>query len=290
MTKSASRFLTLYLTLLTAFTCLPVTLQAQTDYEKLLAEKSPALVAVKYLLKFSMPGMDAQESEAEANGVMIDPKGIILCSNTRMGGIMAMMQRMMGGGDDRMDDMSAVPTDIKVLIGDDTEGLPAKLVARDSELDLAWVQIKDPKDKKFDALDISVADIPKIGQELILVERLPKHHDRIPVFNETKLAGIAKKPRELFIPAHGISSYGDPIFTTSGKLVGFTALQLPDRDSAGGPMAMMTEMFDMQRSMGALILPAAEVAKATKLALDEGSSAAEAAKPEKDAAPKDKEK
>ena len=101
------------------------------EYAKLLSDTTPALVTVKFVLKIEGQ-MGKRESETEITGLMVDPTGLVLCANSKLG--LPRIMRSFG---------SATPTDIKILIGDDTEGLEAKVMARDTELDLAWVKIKD---------------------------------------------------------------------------------------------------------------------------------------------------
>ena len=43
-----------------------------------------------------MGGMGDQESDSEVTGVMIDPKGLVLCSNTQLGGFTGIMKQFMG--------------------------------------------------------------------------------------------------------------------------------------------------------------------------------------------------
>lgn len=246
---------------------------AETDmYKSLLERRAPVLVTVKFVLKTSMGGMMGgmgdQESESEVTGVMIDPNGLVLCSDTQLGGFMKMLAKMMPmmGGN-----VSATPTDIKVLVGDDTEGRKAELVARDSELDLAWIRIKDAGDAKFDYLDLTKGASVSVGQRVVAVRRMGKYFGRAATVIEGRIAGTTKKPRDLYIPSIEFAmAQGLPIYTESGKLVGFTITQAPDADdSAGGfnPMAMLGQMSSMQEMMAGLILPAASAAKATKRAL-----------------------
>jgi hypothetical protein len=119
------------------------------EYSKLLSEMTPILVTVKFVLK--MEGQyGKRESETEITGLMVDPTGLVLCANSKLG--MPRFLRGMG---------SATPTDLKVLIGEDTEGLEAKVLARDTELDLAWVKVKEPGDRKFTSLDLDKAGTVK---------------------------------------------------------------------------------------------------------------------------------
>lgn len=259
----------------------PARAGGESEYGKWLQEKSPPLVTIKFVLKVKMGGMMGgmgdQESDSEITGVMIDPKGLVLCSNTQLGGIAGMMRRFMGpmGGG-----ITATPTDIKVLVGDDTEGLEAKVVARDSELDLAWVQIEEPGDTKFSHCDFAKAATPKIGQRVFVVRRMGKFFDRVAAVSEGRVGGITTKPRDLYVPAGNLATaLGLPIFTTDGTVVGVAILQTPDAEEAGmDPMSMLGNIFNMQDMMSGLILPAAEVVKATKRALEtaEAEEAADA--------------
>ncbi len=220
-------------------------------YRRLTESKSSALVTVKFLLR--MEGQfGKRESETEITGIMIDAKGLILCANSKLGA-----PRRFG---------SATPTDIKVLIGDDIDGLPAKVLARDTELDLAWVQIKEPGEKTFEFMNLADPGEPKIGDRLYALRRMAKFFDRTPIISDGRLAGRAKKPRDLLVPAGLSLDAGQPVLTADGKLVGIVSLQLPeDEEFQANPMAFMSIGRDIG---GGLILPTAQVAKATARALE----------------------
>jgi S1-C subfamily serine protease len=250
------------------------------DYERLLAEKSPALVTVKFLLKVSMGGAFAgggnQESETEVTGVMMDPKGLVLCSNTQLGGFAGMMRRMMGS---RGGDITATPTDIKVLIGDDTEGVEAKILGRDSELDLAWIQIDKPAKEAYAHVDFSKAAKPKVGEALFTIRRLSKFFDRSTVIEEGRVGGTTSKPRELYVPVPANSlqlGLGLPCYVTNGQVIGVAVVQVAETD--GSEAGMMAMMSSMQDTMSGFLLPAETVLKATaraKGAADENENEGE---------------
>lgn len=227
-----------------------------------LVEKTlPAIVTIKFVMKFSggdFGGFGMGDRETESEGVMIDPKGVILCSNLQLGGFGSLMGARMGG-------MTITPSDIKILIGDDTVGIDATLIARDSELDLAWIKINEPGDRKFDHLDLDKAGSePAIGQSLYAVERLGKFFDRAPVVREGRIGGVTKKPRKLFVPSMGLAnSFGVPVFDAKGKIVGISAFISPDSEDE----EEMGSMWGSSWGEG-FVLPASEVVKATKRALE----------------------
>lgn len=243
----------------------------RADYARLLEEKNGVLVTVKFVLKVKMPdlmgGGNDQEQDSEATCVMVDPKGLVLCSNTRLGGFTSIMKRMMGP---MGEGISATPTDIKVLVGDDVDEREAELLARDSELDFAWIKIKDPGDTPFQCVDFSKGTTPAVGQSVVAVRRLGKYFGRTPVLAEGRITGMATKPRKLYIPSIDIATaQGLPVYTDDGKLLGMTVVQLPDSDDVTmNPMAWMSRAMDMQDMLSGLILPAAEVARATSRAME----------------------
>jgi len=244
---------------------------AEAEYGRWMAEKAPALVTVKYVLKVKMGGMfgggDDEETDSEITGVVIDPSGLVLCSNTQLGGVFSMMGQFMGP---MAAGMTITPTDIKVLVGDDTEGIEAKLVARDTELDLAWVRISEPGERKFAACDLARSAEAKIGHRLFGVRRMGKYFDRAVTVSECRVGGITKKPRELYVPSGAVSgAAGLPLFNAEGLPVGIVVMQMPDTEGEeANPLSMLGGLLGMQDSFGGLILPAAEVVKATKRALE----------------------
>lgn len=223
---------------------------ARAEYENLLKNKVSALVTVKFVMKVQGQFGDS-ETESEITAVLIDPKGLVLCSSMQLGG--ARWLQMSG--------TTATPTDMKVLIGDDTEGLDAKLVSRDSELDLAWVKIDDPGDDPLPFLDLAKAGKPTPGQRLLCMRRLGKFFDRVAVVAEGPLAGKTDKPRELLIPGAGLEvESGLPVFMPDGRVVGVVVFQMPDPED-------LESARPARGDWGQMILPAAAVAKATERAM-----------------------
>ncbi len=235
------------------------------EYAKILSETSPSLVTVKFVLK--MEGQfGKRESETEITGLMVDPTGLVLCANSKLG-----MPRFLRGYG------SATPTDLKVLIGEDTEGLEAKVLARDTELDLAWVKIKEPGEKKFAALDFEKSASVKPGERLLTIRRMAKFFDRAATVSEGRMAGRTSKPRDLLIPGGGIDvEPGQAVFTAQGGFVGIVVMQLPDMEEMeSNPMAFMGMRSDL---LNGLILPAAEIVKATARAKESKGEEADEAK------------
>lgn len=232
------------------------------NFSKLTEAKSPAIVTIKFVLKISMGGSD-EERETEIAGVMIEPDGMVMASNLQLGGVSEAMRSFMSQG------MSMTPKDIKVLVGEDTEGVEAKLVARDSELDLAWVQISKKPEKPYSAIDFSAGSTVVQGQTLYSVERLGKFFDRTPTVNSFEVGAIVAKPRKLFVPSERLGAgLGTPIFSSDMTVVGVTVLQLPSKEELEAEQGMM----GASRGVGEVILPSEDVASAIKKAKETAAS------------------
>ncbi len=227
-------------------------------FGKLLAEHAGAIVQVKYVLRIKGPKGPDRSSDAEASGVMIDPSGLLLVSNANLG--MSELMRRMGSSQG----LSANATELRVLIGDDTEGLPAQLVARDTELDLSWVKIDDPKERKFEALDLSASAEPQPGDTLVLLSRTAQFLGHAPVAVEAQVAGRTDRPHPLILVDGTGGLHGAPAFTLAGKLAGVSVLQFPDEES---------HLHSTAPSPG-MILTAEELRRATARAKEQASRTA----------------
>jgi hypothetical protein len=243
------------------------------EYKKIIDTAGESLVTVKFVMKApDDQGMGDQEEEI--NGVVIDSKGLVLCSHWFLGGA----ANMFGGG------AGPKPQDIRVLIGDDTEGKKARLISHDSELDLAWIKLEEEPATALKFIDLEKGTAGSVGQRVFLLSRMDKYFDRSPVVNEGRLRGETTKPRRLFAPGGGLladrNDIGLPVFNADAGVVGFMIVQVPDRESmeateniGGGPM----------------VLPIEDVARATKKALEAQNNPAEGAKTEEaPAAPAEK--
>lgn len=224
----------------------------QSDYQAFVDKTAPALVTVKFVLKVQGAG-GQREIEREFTAVMVNAEGMVLCSSVQLG-TSKLMRRFSG---------TATPTDIKILIGDDTEGVDAKLLASDADLDLSWLLIKEPSEEGYTFVDFAKSRSVPVGGTLLTISRMDKFFDRAPLLNQGRLGGKTRKPRELLLPSSGLNvTPGMPIFAEDGSTVGIVVIQSPDpEDRAANPRMA-------GQSTAALILPSAEVVKATKQAME----------------------
>ncbi|MEM8931940.1 MAG: serine protease [Acidobacteriota bacterium] len=235
-----------------------------------LTRHASAVVSVRYLAEVRAPGVD-REVDNTVRCLIIDTEGWVLCSNTELGAYFTALTRLMGHSSAPI---TIRPKDIRVLL--DGRELTARLVARDSDRDLAWLTIEDlPEDLELTALDLAgvrAEAVPAVGQPLYLLRRLDEFFGEVPAVSEARVAALPTQPRALIVPAPTFGDIGMPVFDRNGRLVGVTIVQVPgDEDSS-------VVMNDRQRAlpgqagpiddMVAIVLPIAEVLEATALARD----------------------
>lgn len=240
----------------------PIAAQAQPAHEghitvtDMVTKRSPAIVSVKFVLKGEMGDM-----ESECQGVIIEADGLVLVSNIQIGGLAARF----GGG-------NVTPTELKILIGDDTQGVDASIIARDSELGLAWLKIKEPKGP-YAFIDFSTAKDPAMGDTVVVLGQMGKFFDRVPVAMSGSIAAVTAKPRKLFIPSVTLApaEFGLPAFDGAGNPIGVVTVILPEDDELQGPGGMERILRGVQG--GKMILPGAEVVSATQKAKETAATA-----------------
>jgi S1-C subfamily serine protease len=225
----------------------------QADYSMLVNERAPAIVSIKYILKD-----EGEQQEEDTTGCMIEAGGLVLTA-------------VPGGLGARFGGAAPTPTEIKVLVGDDNQGVSAKIIGRDTELGLAWLQIDTPPAQPYKFIDFSAGATAKHGDNVYIVSQMGKFFDRAPAIAEARVGAIVEKPRKLYIPSIGLAggeTMGLPVFDAQGKPVGVNTLILPDREEM--------ESGDMRAAMrgitGGMILPASEVVEATARAKEVAKS------------------
>lgn len=229
---------------------------------------APAIVTVKVVLEAeinSMGEVHREESREELQGSIVDASGIVMVSNTPLStDRFEEMWNAMGEGAPDGFEVKLTPQDVKVVISPDGEELPAFLVARDTILDLAFLQIEDLGTRSLAVVPFDDGARPPIGEEVVSVVRLNRGFGYAPYVETGRIAGYVAKPREAFLLDGTVSSLGLPVFDHGGNIVGaYVSLSSGiGNDGAGGMggmMGMISPMARMNSSVGTFVVPARAV-------------------------------
>jgi hypothetical protein len=220
-----------------------------------------AIINVRVVLKMrvSVGGreMQSMDESVETVGTVIDPSGLTVLS---LGALNpgAMMNKMLGGGGSSQERMEfgSEPSDVKLRLPDGKE-LPARIVLRDEDLDLAFLRPISKPDKPLVAIDLKDEGRPSLLDPVVVLSRLGRVGGWTPAASLQTIGAIIERPRTFYVIETGSSSgVGTPAFTTGGKVVGLLTMRSV---SAGRPG--MFSMVGGSEGLGLLpvILPAADV-------------------------------
>jgi len=239
--------------------------QAATG-RQLAAKWEKAIVTIQLVVQSSVSydGQDGgkRETKSEATGTVINPSGLVVMSLSATSPEEAMGQMMSQGS--RNVKVSSQITDIKIITGDGTE-IPAKIVLRDKDLDLAFIR---PKRKPASPMTaINLAKAVKLSQfdESIILYRLGNSANRQIAGVLDRVQTVLNKPRTQY--AMGMSamsaSLGAPVFAMDGNVSGMLLLRSQPSgvtDSSG--------TFSGLSGMGMMyiVLPADNIIEAAKQA------------------------
>ena len=253
--------------------------EGKTPATRLADAYADSIVSIKFVLTTRMTMMGESrdtESSTEVRGVVLDGSGFILTASSHFeGGMAGRMMRMMG----QDMEMDAAPSDIKVLFGNEEKEYPARLVAKDSDLGLAFLQILDLEGRALTPLDLTKAATPAVGSDLLGLTRMARSFDCALQVSRLYVTATVERPRPMLAVAGDFSSVGMPVFTSRGEIVGVLTLQegtegVEADDGAGGIMALLS---GGEQEMGLFVLPLATVQKVVAQAK---AKAAETAAPE----------
>jgi len=235
--------------------------------------RAEAMVTVTFVLRIKIEGGGDREVESEVDCLMIAADGLVLCSNTEMGGYVSLLGRMIGGG--RLS-ASGSPSEIKVMVAGEAEGTPARLMTRDTERDLAWLLIEPPAEdtapRSYPFLDLEQGTTRlEPGDRFYVLRRMHRFFGRAAVVVEATVGAVIDKPRRLVVPAETLQlGFGLPVFDARGALAGVTVMQTPTAEEAqnlmANPMSFLGSAAKVGDMVGGLVLPVAELTKATALA------------------------
>jgi S1-C subfamily serine protease len=231
-----------------------------------------AIVNVRVVLKtrMSMAGRELQSSDetVEAIGTVIDPSGLMVMSL----GVLnpgAMMTRMMsgvmgGGGGDQKMEMTSEPTDLKIRLADGRE-IPAKIVLRDEDLDLAFIRPAATLERPMIAVNLKDAATPALLDQVVVLSRLGRVGGWAPGAALHDIGAIIERPRTFFVLGSPAASLGVPAFLPNGRIIGLLTVRQIDAGRAS-----MMAMMGGTEALGLLpvILPAADVLEISQQATE----------------------
>jgi len=226
--------------------CVPFSLlgkRAESTWRNLLASHANCVtwVSATVRLEISAGGrsMPPQEQKLEALGTIIAKDGLTVLSLSRVDPTAALLSRMRTPGAS----VNVNYTEVLILMQDGTE-VPAKLVLKDTDLDLAFVlPIKQKKDNE-EFKDVVFSHVPRSKKEksklpqaldeVVSLGKLGRNLYRQSTLRKGWVNAVIEKPRKYFVIEN--TSPGTPVFDRDGGWLGIVVYKM-DR---GRPTSLVT--------------------------------------------------
>jgi S1-C subfamily serine protease len=229
-------------------------------------QHSVVTVQIVVKSKFSMGGMGGQsnESRQDVTGTVVDPSGLTVVSLTATDPSQ-LMQGMFSGmsDDDTKFKMDTELSDIKILLEDGTE-VPAEVVLRDRDKDLAFIRPKAKLTMPLPALELTKSGKADVLEPVIALNRLGNAAGRAYAASVERISAVVEHPRLFYVPETSMTTttLGAPAFTLDGKLLGLFVMRALHGGGASGGGGFMLSM--QAQNMTAIIVPADDILKAVK--------------------------
>ena len=212
-----------------------------------------AVVTVEVALKssYSRDGKASPptESKYDLTGTFVDPGGLVALAHS--GCDPAEFYKRATTMYDGYKVESEV-IDLKILLDDNTE-VPAEIVLRDKDHDLAFVHPKVPLPHPITAVDLSKPGAAKVLDQVVVLNRLNQVSGRAYSAALARIIAVVEKPRLFYL--HGCvnagTGLGSPVFSLDGDLVGLMLMRV------GGPKSE-----DQDEGTVSIIVPTQQVLKA----------------------------
>lgn len=223
------------------------------------ARAKDAVITVSAVVKVEIPGRGSEGQPVETSCTVIGADGLAVVSATALNPVAAALDAIASMGEDRMQSKPKVElTQVKYRLADATE-VPARLVYKDKDLDLAFLvpDLKeDEKAPKFTSLEVKAGPKAQELDDIISVTRLAKNMSYTPAVSIGQIVAVVTKPRTVYdFALNGTPATGTPIFNNNGDLLGFT---FSHQDGGGSERALRSMMSGGGGEI--IILPAGEVA------------------------------
>jgi S1-C subfamily serine protease len=225
---------------------------------KTLQTYDKAIISLHAVLKFEakgidLPGLD-QERKTQCTAAIISPNGLAVTSLTNLNPQKALGKiRINRGGVPTTLELDCQIQEVKYRLFDGTE-IPAQVVLKDDDLDVAFLAAQKPLDAATQAKlsVISLADAAPAAEILdatIHIGRADESMNYIPTLNLGRIIALVTKPRACYMVNQG--TLGAPVFDRHGKILGLICCCVRPETEEGAAKPMNIPFM----------LPAADVAK-----------------------------
>ena len=241
---------------------------------KILEQYQNGLVSLKTVAKVRMMAGGKEqfnkEIEAVSTATVINPSGLAVTSASAINPGEALEKTMKNVSARAGQGNADITFNIELLsismVLPDGKEVPAGIVLRDKDLDLAFLRPTKKLGAPVFALDLSQAGSVNTLDPIVILNLLPKeYYGRKPIVALDRIAAVVEKPTKFYVPNDQRSiKLGVPVFSLDGKIVGIMATQIPNAAPVGTALEQMLGLANDTAGGLVVIVPAADILELTK--------------------------
>jgi hypothetical protein len=224
----------------------PAQADAQGDMMRALNAKYAASVVTLQLVLKSSAGGESDQSQLEADGIVIDSSGLVVTTNTAIDPA-SMYTGVMGEEFAGRVSSTVVSARIRLATG---EEIPARVVLRDKDRNVAFMRPLRRPSKPLAWVNFRGNNGARMGDPVYIMGRLGKSGSRSSEATVQRVVSVIEKPRRLYVLENNAYSYlGNVVFNESGQPLGLMSMRVV----RGG------RSFSAAESFLAIVIPAVDV-------------------------------
>jgi hypothetical protein len=224
--------------------------------KKIFHEKQESVIWVSAVAKVSFSAEGGkelpynppdQETKVEALATIVDPAGLVVAALSQVDPARGVSGREIRMGNTTVK-IEAVATlkEVKVITPDGSE-IPAEIVMKDADLDLAFIRAKtaskEAKGVVFKALDLKASGVGQVGDDAVTLSRMDEVLNRAPVVTRGQITAMTKRPRQ-FLRVSG-AVQGCPTFLMDGRLLGIAVTRTVKNKSSQTVVIPAADVLDI---------------------------------------------
>lgn len=187
-------------------------------------EKGDAIVTIQVVIGITFQGGNERERRRELSGTVLSEDGLTLAPLSELDPSET-MKRLAGSAADFQ--LESRVKDLRLVHPTTKKELPATIVLRDPDLDLAFIRPTETPEPSFTAIDLTDSAEPKLLEEVFVLARLGRVANRTLGVMTGEVQAIVKKPRTFYIPSGELATggLGVPIFSSEGRFIGIILMR-----------------------------------------------------------------
>jgi hypothetical protein len=216
-------------------------------------------------INVTMPGRPDQTNETrlDVTATIIDPSGLAVVSlaATDPGQMIKNVMSSMSPAPDPRVNVQSQLSDLRLVLEDGAE-LPAQVVSRDYDLDLAFVRPVTKPAKPLPSIDLADAGKAQLLDQVLSINRLGNAANKAYAAAAERIAAVVEQPRLFYVPENSVTttSLGAPAFTLDGKMLGLFVMRSIKAPASTNAASSVSQ----KDNVTGIILPSAEILGASR--------------------------